>query len=327
MRYYYGILIALILCFCTKDIDKNKKRVLLIGVDGVFMRGMDQADTSVLKKFMTEGSYSLNARTIIETTSAPGWTSILCGLNSEDTGIFDNSWTPPWLFRKKAKITPISQPIPCLFEELKKLNKKIITKATWDWGWFLNFGNISIPGSIDKEYFCDPYPEREIAPYDACDKEMAQNTIESIKDDFDFMFTYFVSVDQSGHLFGFCSQEYIDRISMVNKNIEEILASLNENGIYENTYVLLTTDHGAAYKEKWHGIQDDDNINVPIYIIGPGIKRNYEIKDYIRTMDVAGTVMKMLGLTSNHLWRSKVINEAFVKENHKAINDIAKFLE
>ena len=74
---------------------------------------------------------------------------------------------------------------------------------------------------------------------------------------------------------------------------------------------MLTTDHGASYMKKWHGFQDDDNLITPFYMMGPGVKRNYELTKYIQTKDVASTIMRLFGYKSNPLWTGKVIEEAF----------------
>lgn len=329
MNMIYGCILSLLfwiffnLNYCADNSIINKKRVVLIGIDGLLKKCMNESNASSFEYFKKQGAYTINARTIIETTSAPGWVSILCGMNSEESGIFDNSWIAPWMFGKEAKISSVTnnEPTPCVFSELKRNKPNIITKATWDWNWFINIGNISMPGSIDKEYFCNPLPERDITTYDICDKEMVDNAIESIQEDFEFLFVYFISVDYAGHLFNFCSKEYIDRISNINNYIEMIIQSLKNKKMLENTYVILSTDHGASFMKKWHGFQDDDNLITPFYIIGPGIKKNYEIQKYIENKDIAPTILHMFGYKPNILWSGNLIDEIFVDESLR-MNDI-----
>lgn len=301
------------------NLDPNKKRVILIGIDGLMKRCMNQADTSVFRYMMREGSWTLNGRTVIEALSGPGWSNILCGLETEDTGIFDNEWRAPWMFGKRAKINPITadKAFPCVFSELKKNNKDLNIKVTWSWTWFLNMGSIAIPGSIDKEDFCDPYPELELDSWIKCDQEMYLNALKNIDADFDFLFVYFGSVDSAGHLKKFCSDEYVDRISAINNHIEGIFDHMKKAGIYNNTYVILTTDHGGEYMKNWHGMQNDDNLQVPFYIIGPGIKKGYRLTNVVKTEDVTPTILHLFGYSLNRLWRSKVVVEAFIEGEEK----------
>jgi hypothetical protein len=293
--------------------DPKKVRVLLIGVDGLFKRCMNESDHNVFDYMMNEGSYTLSGRTAIESLSASGWSNILCGLDSEDTGVTSNEWWAPWMYGGKVyNITPITgkdEPFPCIFSELKKNNKNLKIKATWAWQWFLNIGNISIPGSIDEDELCIPMPDMNMAASVKCDNLMLQNGLKFIREDFDFIFQYFGSVDESGHIYGFCSQEYIDRISAINKFIEILIDELKANGIYENTYIIIATDHGAEYLKPWHGEWDDDNITIPWYIVGPNVKKKYELKSKFNTIDIPAIIMHLFGYSPNPLWRSKTITE------------------
>jgi len=182
---------------------------------------------------------------------------------------------------------------------------------SYTWNWFLNLGNSSVPGSVDREDFCNPTPHDELNSFILCDNESARKAIDSMTEDFDFQFIYFGSVDQTGHNTKFCGPEYIDRISGINENIHSILDAIKNLGIQENTYVILTSDHGARYLQNWHGNQRDDNILIPFYMMGPGIKKNYEIKDYVKNEDVTPTILHMLGYPPNKIWRSRVVGDAF----------------
>jgi len=46
-------------------------------------------------------------------------------------------------------------------------------------------------------------------------------------------------------------------------------------------------------------------------MIGPNIKKNYELKYNIHNLDVPPTILKILGLKPNKLWRGRVVREAF----------------
>jgi len=76
---------------CLSDLNSLKRRVIFIGIDGLLKRCMNEANTTSFDYLKNNGSWTMNARTIIETTSAPGWVSILCGMSSEESGVYDNS--------------------------------------------------------------------------------------------------------------------------------------------------------------------------------------------------------------------------------------------
>jgi hypothetical protein len=311
----YSIIVSLIIA-AEPNQNQNKIRVLLIGIDGLLQTCMNEANISAFKKLEKEGSYTYKGRTTIQTISGPGWSNILCGLETEDTGIVTNDWKAPWVYGHEEAIEPIlgnSKPFPCVFSELKKNNKSLNIKVSWAWSWLLNLGNISNPGTIDTEDFCDPADT--LSDSIRCDNEVLRNGLKYVNDDFDFSFLYFGSLDECGHKTGFCSPEYIQRLSELNEGLEILFSQLQSKGIYESTYIILTTDHGATYGKPWHGEQRNDNMLIPFYIRGPGIRKGYELKDFIKNADVTPSILHIFGFSGNELWRSRPIAEAFESFN------------
>lgn len=309
-------LLTLISSVMLVPLDSNKTRVLLIGIDGLLKTCLDKAEHYMFDSFKQEGSWTLNARTAIETMSAPGWSNILCGMETEDTGIVDNDWLAPWMFGKPAKIDLIDgdQPLPCVFGQLKKNDPNLQIKITYTWSWFLNLGNISIPGTVDKEDFCDQDIDGTLQTSIHCDEVTVKNGVRDMQEDFDFLFVYFGSLDETGHDSGFCNDNYIDRLSSINKGIETLITELKTLGIYNNTYIITTTDHGATYQKTWHGNQNDSNLIIPYYIVGPNIKKGYELKELVKNDDTSPTILHIFGYQPNEIWRSRVIFEAFINQ-------------
>ena len=85
----------------------------------------------------------------------------------------------------------------------------------------------------------------------------------------------------------------------------------------EETYLIVTSDHGASYNTLYHGIEkDDDNLLVPWMIIGPNIKKGYKIQGFIKNADTSPTVIHALELKQNSLWRNHPVLEVFHNDNH-----------
>lgn len=291
------------------------KRVILIGIDGISPQCINDADHSAFVYMMKNGSYSFKTRTAIETLSAPGWTNILCGMPTEDTGITTNNWIPSEYYMRINRISPIVDPtqLPCIFKEIKDQHKNFINFAIYNWDFFMNFGNNVIPGVMDEErYF---FAETDYKEFIKSDKIVLDNTLELIKKDFDFLFVYFGSLDMAGHALGWCNKDYINTLSVMNTYVEIIFEELRVLGKFEDTYIILSTDHGGTFQKPWHGEMRDDNIIVPWLIMGPDVKKNYEIKSSIKVMDTTPTIMQILGLKQNPIWRGRPIMEIF--ENPK----------
>ena len=58
---------------------KDAKHVLLIGVDGLGAYAIPQAEMPHLKSLMTKGSSSFEARSVLPSSSAVNWASMLMG--------------------------------------------------------------------------------------------------------------------------------------------------------------------------------------------------------------------------------------------------------
>ena len=311
-------LIALLLSCCD-----CLPRVLHIGVDGFLQKCWKSSKNhSIIDYMMLNGSYTFNARTAIQAVSAPGWSNILCGMESEKTGILGNDWIAPWISKTTPSIIPISglnSSLPCIFEHLKSYNKDLITGALYDWFWFENITSHSINNSLDYDFFCPTYENIDI--YVKCDEEIKNKVIEMIKSDkeFNYLFVYFGQVDEQGHTTGFCSPEYINKMEKVNNIITEIFDVLREKEIFDTTDILLTTDHGATYLSLDHGDQTYDNLTVPIFAMGPSFKKGFEIeRNTVRNLDIPATISKIFNIDKNPMWTSSPIEEIFKSNETKA---------
>jgi hypothetical protein len=290
----------------------NCIRVLHIGVDGYLQKCKNKARKFIFDEFESKGSYTYKARTAIQTMSGPGWSNILCGLDSEMSGIVNNDWEAPWVYKQGNDITTLNnnEVLPCIMQQIKKFNPKLKTAYITDWEWFNNFSELSIPGSIDYDIYCNT---DTLEDYKRCDSENLSKAKEIImKKDFDYMFYYIGQVDEQGHSTGFCGDEYIKTLTVMNNIVESIFNTLKDAGIWEETVILWNTDHGANYDTHGHGYQNDDNLLVPWLIMGPGIKKGHEIEMNVKNLDSPATICKILGVPQNDLWKSRVVDEVFI---------------
>jgi predicted AlkP superfamily pyrophosphatase or phosphodiesterase len=316
MRYLHFILFFS-LCYVSNCLfewlwkkKEPKKRVLLIGIDGLMQDCLNESTNREIWDFMKQrGSYTFKARTAIQSMSASGWSNILCGMPTEDSGVTFNHWVPTNFFQRLNRIQVISDDglLPCIFQEIKKQDKNLVNYSVYNWDWFIFLGDTINPKTVDKDIFimADNYNQSRIG-----DEKVANKTLEIINEDFSFFFLYFGSVDTYGHTHGFCSKEYIEQLSIVNQHIHKIFLKMIEGNTLDNTYVILTTDHGATFM-KGHGDINDSNLIIPWLIIGPGIKKNYEINSNVKLIDTSPTVMKILKLQPNQFWRGQALEEIF----------------
>lgn len=119
------------------------------------------------------------------------------------------------------------------------------------------------------------------------------------------MYEYFSLASGVGHSQGWCTPEYLDTMDFIDTMIGELLDSVEGLPVL----VLLSTDHGGH--DFGHGDPLDSDLNIPIFIQGPGVKVGYEMKESVRNMDLVPTVLWAMGYKSPSPWYGKIMYEAF----------------
>merc|ERR1711920_774860 len=63
---------------------------------------------------------------------------------------------------------------------------------------------------------------------------------------------------------------------------------LSERGAIENTYIVITTDHGSAKYSLY-----EMGIRVPMYVVGPGIPAGTMVDELVSHVDLAPTFLEL----------------------------------
>lgn len=310
-----------------ENVEKNfKKKTILIGIDGLVNSCIDYDKLPGFKYFIENGSYKFDLRSAVEGLSGPGWSSTLCSLDSRETGIVDNKWKAPWISEENRNSYNYSTPLngksmsfPCIFDELKFQSKIINPEkefvnafySTWEF-FNENLSNKAYPKSVDIYAECKIRTKQTYFEYLICDSFSLDRAKNIILEDTDFFFWYFSSIDVSGHTYSFCSSEYSSRVRYIDEILSYFLDYLKLLGILDKVNIVITSDHGSDRSRLSHGNDRwDGNLLVPLFMMGPDFKKNYNIKQPFSTIDIAPTIMKLNGFPSNPQWRGRVIDEAF----------------
>ena len=117
---------------CTNDGGgvKGVKHVVMIGLDGLAGNTVEAADMPTVKSMMAGGAWTLQARSILPSSSACNWASAYMGVGPEMHGY--NTWgsrTPdfPSIAVGKNGI------FPTIFTVLREHNPEINTSAFYEW--------------------------------------------------------------------------------------------------------------------------------------------------------------------------------------------------
>jgi len=100
---------------------------------------------------------------------------------------------------------------------------------------------------------------------------------------------------------------YLAEIAYVDQGIGEVIARLKELGLYDDTLIILNSDHGEGFGEHgfwYHGSTVfDEMCRVPL-IIKPPLAKNLhkEVWGVVRNIDVVPTILDYCGLEAPATW-------------------------
>jgi Type I phosphodiesterase / nucleotide pyrophosphatase len=263
---------------------------LVIGVDGTNLSRI-LADPRNQNFFTLMDDSTTAASSIVghTTISNPSWSAILTGVWGERTGVINNVFTP-WTYDKW----------PTVFNQLEGQNEAIQTTTVADWD---VINAISGAGSIpvDKNVYIAQIDGD--TDWSQTDDAVGVATVDAIEDTPggvpSFLFSYFVGVDENGHMHGGASQQYADAIVNVDDNLGEILEAVQDwetdhPGEGEWT-VLVVTDHGHQPQQGFgHGFQTPDETATFVIANGPGFNEGWVNPDY-EIVDTTPTVLTIFG--------------------------------
>jgi arylsulfatase A-like enzyme len=88
---------------------------------------------------------------------------------------------------------------------------------------------------------------------------------------------------------------YLDAVRYTDKQVGEVIARLEREGILDTTIVAFMTDHGISHARGKQFLYDE-GIHVPLVIRGPGVPRGVVRDDLVSHIDLAPTTLAMAGV-------------------------------
>lgn len=225
---------------------KTEKKAIVIGYDGC------RADTLTLTennfsginkmlgngaslKLAYCGGVNYPAENTQDTSTAPGWCSVLTGVWADKNGVTGNGITKTMEY--KTLMTSLTE-------------EKVIDSASFITSWNGHFETDNSTYKLEKEY-CEENGLNVRFNYCLEDTASARTAIKDIKSDdcSDFIFAIYEGTDHAGHTFGFSSNNPIYRAGF---RLNDILAyrtleAIESRDTYESEdwLIILTSDHGG----------------------------------------------------------------------------------
>lgn len=267
--------------------------VVVIGVDGLSPDGLKRAATPNIDRLIREGAVTWTARAVMPSSSSANWASMIMGAGPEQHGITSNDWQPD-----KFDLPPTAKGpgglFPTMFALLREQRPDARIAAFYDWD---GFGRLMEPGIA------------QIRKHVKGPEAAARATADWIREHRPHLcFVQLDHVDGAGHKAGWISPEYDRAVELTDRLVGEILAAIDAAGIRDKTVVMITSDHGGI--EKKHGGETMAEMEIPLVISGPGVRRGQTISSPVNVYDVAPTVVHLLGLKPHPAWIARPIKDA-----------------
>ncbi|MEQ3626253.1 MAG: sulfatase-like hydrolase/transferase [Celeribacter sp.] len=92
---------------------------------------------------------------------------------------------------------------------------------------------------------------------------------------------------------------YYANVTMIDKQVGEIVDALDARGALDNTIIVFTSDHGDAlgdhgHSQKWNMYQS--TVHVPALVAGPGIPAGKRVSDNVALFDFGPTILEWADL-------------------------------
>jgi arylsulfatase A-like enzyme len=292
------------------------ERVVVVSVDGLRPDAIAAAGAATLQKLIERGAYCPRAETIRPSITLPSHTAMLTGLGYDRHGIVWNNYRAGYIVH------------PTVFSVAHQAGKKSAMLFSKD-----KFHFIANPNCVSWIYG-PPVPAKIPAQEDYSDveqlKQMLKKEEEAAKlpppktpptpkpgdlmttaemlgrafahawptQRWPLTFVHFREADEAGHRKGWMGPEYLEGIKAVDRALAILLETIEKNGGFEKTALILTADHGGSGRShyRWTDPQRVENVTIPWICVGPGVAAGLKIDRVVHTIDTAPTALAFLGL-------------------------------
>lgn len=309
------ILILLIFGFSTvqAQLENHPKHVILIGIDGLGAYAFPEAKLSSMNSelsqeelinarrklhsptfnmLMKNGSYSLKARSVLPSSSAANWASMIMGAGPELHGYTKwDSQEPELPSRELDKFGLF----PSIFTLLREQKPKSEIGAIYTWG--------GVSYLLPKKAL-----NKNLNPKnDELTTEAAIQYIEEKKPE--FLFVHYSDVDGVGHRTGHGTPSYYKGINTIDSYIKRIIETVQKAGMEDDTVIIVSSDHGG--KDKGHGGKTMQEMKIPWIAYGKALGHQGKIEKSIVTYDTAATIAWLFGLETPQVWTGRPVKQIF----------------
>ena len=299
-------LLMILCCISVTDLDAAKKKakhVVMIGIDGWAAKAVREAapeDIPNITYLMQHGSWTLSKRSVMPSASAINWASMFNGLPTEMHG-FDK-WNSAKGTIPSTADNGRGIP-PTIYTLIRDQYPNAETGIVYDWD---GVGAVCDKESASFEKYINTYHGNT----DMTLEQYTENGAVYIKEKKPFFFTlYYGILDNTGHNKGWYTPEYMQVQKDLDRSIGIIIQAIKDAGIYDDTVIILSSDHGG--KGKGHGKFSLEELETPFIVCGRKIKQGYEIPLHMMQYDTPAVIADILGVKIPADWRGHAFRQIY----------------
>lgn len=270
--------------------------VVMVGIDGWGSYSFKDAKISNIRSLMKNGCYTLKKRSVLPSSSAINWASMFNGAGTEIHGYTEwGSRTPeiPSMVVNEHGI------FPTIYSVLQEKYPEIETGCLYEWQGI--------------KYLVDTLAIKHFAQAEGYDKQpdklcrMAEDYIKSRKPA--FLAVCFDQLDHVGHSDGHDTPEYYSKLEELDGYVGRIVEALKDAGIYDDTIIILTADHGGI--NKGHGGKTLQEMQIPFIISGKNVRKSGEFRECMMQFDTASTIAYIFRAQQPQAWIGRPMKQVF----------------
>ncbi|PGZ92038.1 alkaline phosphatase family protein [Bacillus sp. AFS029533] len=265
------------------------KRVVFIGIDGAGNGVKDpQANAINIKTLMSEGAGTYEAKAMMPTISGHNWGSMLHGVVPSKHGLNNDNLGNPY---------PEKNPYPSYMKLLKQ-ERPMLNQASFTTWSPINKGIIEdSAGAYKVNGGNDNNTTQKTVDYIKAEGKNSRN-----------IFVHLDEVDGAGHNYGYGSQRWYEALQKADQHVGQIVQTLEEEGLIEDTLIIITADHGG--KGYGHGGSSPEEQTIFWTAKGKSLKPGTVLSD-VENIDTAAVVAHALRLDIPENWDAQLPSGLF----------------
>lgn len=276
------------------------KHVVLIALDGWGAYSVEKADMPNVKQLMADGSYTLEKRSVLPSSSAVNWASMFMGAGPEVHGFTEWGSRKPELPSREISHYGM---FPTIWGVFRDANPKAEIGYFYEWDGMAYVAELA---AMNKQMNVTGKDD----PSGKADKATAVQGAAYIKAAHpNFVGVIIAEPDYVGHGAGHDTKEYYAKLKELDGYIGLVMSAVKEAGMWDDTIFILTADHGGI--NKGHGGKTMQEMQTPFIICGKNIKKGHKITESMMQFDVASTIAHIFGLKQPQVWIGRPVMSVF----------------